>query len=215
MSPFSMENPLQSIYFKKKGVERLLKRNKGNSVSAEFINETRKEIERDKKTPTAVRTENDENNIEKTMRMPTVNENDNETESNEHRQEKDEKADEEERVTEFPSLPCISSSPSSLSMPSSSPSSLSMDWSLPGMEEGTDPKFSQDVDEERERIRLRKIKKNHIDIRKVYNNISMEQRDPQSPKHESTESIDTFELVLKLVTCHEDHVSFKDWIRCF
>mmetsp|Transcript_36499 Transcript_36499/g.41040 ORF Transcript_36499/g.41040 Transcript_36499/m.41040 type:complete len:213 (+) Transcript_36499:405-1043(+) len=212
MSPFSMENPLQSIYFKKKGVERLLKRNKGSTVSAEFINGTRKEIERDKKTPTSVRTENDENDIEKTMRIPSVNENENETESNEHRQEKEEKANEEKRVTE---LSCISPSPSSFSMPSSSPSSLSMDWSLPGMEEETDPKFSQDVDEERERIRLRKIKKNHIDIRKVYNNISMEQRDPQSSKHGSTESIDTFELVLKLVTCHEDHVSFKDWIRCF
>lgn len=202
MPTVSMENPLQSIYFKKKGVERLLKRNEGSTISAEFIDETRKEIERNEKNPTAIHTENDENDIEKTMRMPTVNEN--ETESVEHRQDDDD--EEEGRAYEFPSLSCTSSSPSS----------LSMDWSLPGMEEGTDPKFGYDVDDERERNRLRKIKKEHNDIRKVYNNISMEQCDQQSPKHRRTESIDTFELVLKLATCHqEDHVTFKDWIRCF
>ena len=45
MPPFSLDNPIQALYLKKKGVERLLKRETGRSFGVEFAKETRKKIE--------------------------------------------------------------------------------------------------------------------------------------------------------------------------
>jgi len=45
MPPFSSDNPIQALYLKKKGVERLLARDAGNTMAFEFAKETRKQIE--------------------------------------------------------------------------------------------------------------------------------------------------------------------------
>eukprot|EP00535_Pseudo-nitzschia_heimii_P010487 CAMPEP_0197174220 /NCGR_PEP_ID=MMETSP1423-20130617/838_1 /TAXON_ID=476441 /ORGANISM="Pseudo-nitzschia heimii, Strain UNC1101" /LENGTH=192 /DNA_ID=CAMNT_0042623123 /DNA_START=12 /DNA_END=587 /DNA_ORIENTATION=- len=46
MPPFSSENPIQALYLKKKGVERLLKRETGKSFGIDFAKETKNKIEK-------------------------------------------------------------------------------------------------------------------------------------------------------------------------
>jgi len=45
MPPFSSDNPIQALYLKKRGVERLLARNTGSTVGADFAKEAKTKIE--------------------------------------------------------------------------------------------------------------------------------------------------------------------------
>ena len=224
MPKFSRDNPLQSIYLKKKGVERLLRKNEeGGTISTEFVDETRKRIEEQQynsiiapsgfsNTGITMNTSNSSSD----MAMPTVHE------SNEIMEERQD-IETATTVTQlgttaiFPSVV-----PVSLSITSSLSStimSLSRSWSLPGLddeekEDIIDPKFlniNHDEDRQIKRLQAWEIKK-----RQQHNNSSNDSQQSSCSGGGDAGSVDTFDLIFKHATCHqEDRVTFKDWARCF
>ena len=67
MPAFSSDNPLQALYLKKKGVERLLTRNAGSTISIDFVKETRKKLERQ-----AIIDRGDKNNTTSVSNLETI-----------------------------------------------------------------------------------------------------------------------------------------------
>ncbi|MGK3740849.1 MAG: hypothetical protein ACI8RD_007344 [Bacillariaceae sp.] len=193
MPTFSMDNPLHAVYLKRKGVERLLNRNVGSTLSAEFVNETRKKIELNERTTAAFRTDDDDDD-------------DDEVEQRQDNHTKD-----------FPSLLYASSDDSSSSIDWSLPGGEEEIDTRYGYDD------DDDESERRRRIRklIRKNKKNQNNIRnnirKTDNSSIIEERDQQQ-QHRRIESFDTFEVIIQHAswTCHqEDRVTFKNWGSCF